>query len=57
MIRQLIAAALLTAAMPAFAASPLLDTGRPAEDKARDADRKPAELIAFAGIKPGMVVL
>jgi predicted methyltransferase len=56
MIRQLLVAALLTAAVPAFAASPLLDTGRPAEDKARDADRKPAELIAFAGIKPGMVV-
>lgn len=26
---------------------------RPAEDKARDADRKPAELMAFAGVKRG----
>lgn len=25
-------------------------------DKARDADRKPAELVAFAGIRPGMKV-
>ena len=56
MIRQLLVAALLTAATPAFAANPVLDTGRPAEDKARDADRKPAELLAFAGIKPGMVI-
>ncbi len=30
---------------------------RPAEDKVRDAARKPAEILAFAGIKPGMTVL
>ena len=29
------------------------DAGRPAEDKERDANRKPAESIAFAGIKKG----
>ena len=29
------------------------DAGRPAEDKERDANRKPAETIAFAGIKKG----
>ena len=29
------------------------DAGRPESDKQRDADRKPAETIAFAGIKPG----
>ncbi len=35
------------------AASPLADAGRPAEDVARDAARKPMELIAFAGLKAG----
>lgn len=30
--------------------------GRPAADLARDATRKPAELLAFAGIAPGMTV-
>ena len=29
------------------------DSGRPAEDVARDAARKPAEMIAFAGVRPG----
>jgi len=33
------------------------DTNRPATDVSRDAGRKPAELLAFAGIKPGMVVV
>jgi predicted methyltransferase len=31
----------------------LADPGRPDADKARDADRKPAEVVAFAGVKPG----
>lgn len=30
---------------------------RPAADKARDANRKPAEVIAFLGIEPGMHVI
>lgn len=30
---------------------------RPAADKARDAARKPAQLIAFAGIRPGQTVV
>jgi predicted methyltransferase len=34
-------------------AAVLADAGRPDADKARDADRKPAELMAFAGVKPG----
>ena len=32
------------------------DPGRPAADKERDANRKPAEVLAYAGVKPGMVV-
>jgi predicted methyltransferase len=33
------------------------DSSRPAEDVARDAARKPAEMIAFAKIKPGQTVI
>ena len=58
----LLAAVLLSAA-PAALAAPgpieiaVADPSRPAEDKARDADRKPAEMLAFAGVKPGMTVI
>ena len=34
----------------------LQHANRPAEDKARDTDRKPAELLKFYGVKPGMNV-
>jgi len=40
---------------PAIAAA-VADPGRPAADTMRDADRKPADVIAFAGVKPGMSV-
>ena len=32
------------------------DAARPAADTKRDADRKPAEMLEFAGIKPGQTV-
>lgn len=38
---------------PAYVTAAVADTGRPAADTQRDADRKPAALVAFAGIKPG----
>ena len=41
------------APLPAYVAAAISDKSRPAEDIARDADRKPAEMLAFAGIKPG----
>jgi len=41
---------------PAIAAA-VADPGRPAADRDRDAQRKPAEMLAFAGVKPGMVVV
>jgi predicted methyltransferase len=40
---------------PAIAAA-VADSARPDTDKARDANRKPGETVAFAGVKPGMVV-
>jgi len=60
-MRSLIIAALLLGApiaataqsvSPAIEAA-LADPARPAADKARDAARKPGEILAFAGIKPG----
>ena len=38
-------------------ASLLANPARPAADTVRDADRKPAALLNFAGIKPGSVVV
>jgi predicted methyltransferase len=40
---------------PAIAAA-VADAARPDADKERDAARKPAETVAFAGVKPGMIV-
>ena len=41
------------AATPAYVTAAIADKGRPKADTDRDADRKPAEMLAFAGIKPG----
>jgi predicted methyltransferase len=41
---------------PAYIKNAVMDAGRPDADKERDVHRKPAELIAFAGIKSGDVV-
>ena len=52
------------AVQPAVAQAPsaalqaaIADPGRPDKDRAADAVRKPAELIAFARVKPGDVVV
>ena len=47
------AAAPLAARAQVSPAAAVADASRPADDKAKDSVRKPAELIAFAGIKPG----
>jgi len=39
--------------IPAYISAAVADPGRPAEDTQRDANRKPAETVQFAGIKPG----
>jgi predicted methyltransferase len=41
------------APIPAAIAAAVADAGRPAADRERDASRKPAEVLAFAGVKPG----
>jgi predicted methyltransferase len=43
--------------IPAYINAAVADSARPAEDKQRDADRKPAETLAFAGVKPGATVV
>jgi predicted methyltransferase len=40
-------------AIPSYISTAVADPGRPDTDRERDAGRKPAEVIAFAGIKPG----
>lgn len=55
------AAFVLSAGMAQAAPSPAIvaavaDKGRPAADTARDANRKPAEMLDFAGVKPGSKV-
>lgn len=44
------------AGIPKYISEAVADHARPEKDTARDAIRKPAETIAFAGVKPGMVV-
>ena len=51
---------LLTAsalAAPSAIEMAVKDAARPTADTSRDAGRKPAELLAFAGVRPGMVVV
>jgi predicted methyltransferase len=48
---------IMAAVKPASFAAAVADPIRPPEDVARDADRKPAELMAFAGIRSGMTIV
>ena len=61
-IRTLIACAALVLAAPAFAADAAIDAAianpeRTDADRERDAREKPAEVLALAGVKPGMTVV
>lgn len=63
MIRSLALALMLTATPLAAQQDPapdtvaaLADSARPEADRARDAARHPAELLAFAGVRPGQTV-
>ena len=46
----------LAQSVPPNIAAAVADAGRPDADKANDAHRKPGEVVAFAGVKPGMTV-
>jgi len=52
----LVAAPLQAADIPANIAAAVASPERSAKDRERDARDKPAELLAFAGVKPGMKV-
>src|SRR3954465_3510179 len=43
-------------AAPADVANAVADASRPASDKKADAVRKPAAVLAFAGVRPGQTV-
>jgi predicted methyltransferase len=43
--------------VPPFLAAAVTDSGRPAADTQRDAERKPAESMAFAGVQPKSLVI
>ena len=49
--------AIVMAAPTAKMKAAVADAGRPAADTARDENRKPADMLAFAGIGPGKVVV
>ncbi len=51
-----VAGASLAASVPDYVAKAVADPSRPKTDSARDTLRAPAETIAFAGVKPGMLV-
>src|SRR5690349_6051441 len=44
------------AAVPAAVTAAVADPQRPADDRALDVERKPAEVLAFSGVKPGQHV-
>jgi predicted methyltransferase len=43
--------------MPSTISAAVADPARPADDRARDPARRPAEVVAFAGVKPGDTVV
>lgn len=43
-------------AIPAYVTAAVADTARPEAERAADVNRKPAETLAFAGVKPHMIV-
>ncbi len=58
-VAMAVSASVLAAAdaIPKYVTDAVNDGGRTPWDVARDADRHPAEVLAFSGIKPGMVVV
>ncbi|HUX74595.1 MAG TPA: hypothetical protein VMV25_11980 [Steroidobacteraceae bacterium] len=51
-----VAPACFGAGVPAAIVAAAADPHRPPADRARDADRKPAETVAFAGLRPGQKI-
>ncbi len=51
-----VAAPTIVVSKPGFLAAAVASPVRPDTDKARDAARRPVELLTFAGVKPGMKI-
>jgi predicted methyltransferase len=51
------AGAVRAAPPPSDFAAAISDKGRPVADTSRDAARKPADMLAFAGVEPGFIVV
>ncbi len=45
------------AKLPAYVTAAVADPGRPDADRQRDENRKPGELLVFAGVKPGTKIV
>jgi predicted methyltransferase len=56
MFVALIAPVTVYAAIPDYVARAVADPSRPADFRKLDADRKPAEVLAFSGVKPGETI-
>jgi predicted methyltransferase len=56
-IAALIGGAVVAATVPASIEKAVMNPDRPQADRDRDTARKPAEILAFAGVKPGDKVL
>lgn len=56
MLAALIAPVAARAAVPDYDRRAVADTARPADFRKLDADRKPAEVLAFSGVKPGETI-
>jgi predicted methyltransferase len=52
-----LATAAAAAPVPGYIKTAVADSKRPAADTDRDVNRKPAEMLVFAGVKPGMKVM
>jgi predicted methyltransferase len=52
-----LAAMAATATPPAWVTNAVNDATRPQADKDRDAERKPADMLTFAGVRPGQTVV
>ncbi|MDE1939282.1 MAG: class I SAM-dependent methyltransferase [Alphaproteobacteria bacterium] len=53
----LLTTGIVAAPVPSYIRTALADPARPQADVQRDAERKPADMLIFAGIKPGMHVM
>ena len=51
-----LAAAALPPSVPDYIARAVADPSRPADDRKLDPDRKPAQLLAFARVRPGQII-